>query len=127
LNDERALLTLYDEAVSGGTIGSTESDRLRFFAAAEHAGGKGTRNPPGLFVAVVKRRLWSYISHAEEESARRRLRNYPWSACRAQRKQPPKTHRQAPTSGCFQPRDEADPQQVRELVRRSLASVQEAA
>ena len=45
LKDTGRLLGLHDQAVARGLMGSSEADRLRFVAAAEHARavGSGTR------------------------------------------------------------------------------------
>lgn len=56
-----------------GLVGDGEADRLAFFAAAAHALRVGTRNQPGLFAAVVQRKLWHHITQADEDAARRIL------------------------------------------------------
>lgn len=67
------LETLRWEAVGKGILGPSEADRLRFMAAALHARRVADRNESGLFVAVVRGKLWHVISHADEEAARVRL------------------------------------------------------
>lgn len=79
LSDDQALLTLYEQATSQAILPRCESTRLQFFAAAEHARRCGQSNPPGLFVAVVRRRLWHHITQAEEDAARNRLRRHAFS------------------------------------------------
>lgn len=67
------LEALRREAVGKGILGPSEADRLRFMAAALHARRVADRNESGLFVAVVRGKLWHVISHADEEAARVRL------------------------------------------------------
>lgn len=69
-----ALNRRFREMVEGGLLEASEADRLRFFAAAQHALRVGRQNPCGLFYAVVTRGLWQFISHADEEGARALLR-----------------------------------------------------
>lgn len=76
LCDDQALLMLYEQATSRAILPRCESTRLQFFAAAEHARRCGQSNPPGLFVAVVRRRLWHHITQAEEDAARVRLKRH---------------------------------------------------
>ncbi len=73
LSDVRRLSELHRQAVAACVISRSECDKLRFFAAAEHAKAIGTRNPCGLFSTVVRRGLWSFISSADEDTALRRL------------------------------------------------------
>ncbi|MBI1826044.1 MAG: hypothetical protein HY287_02510 [Planctomycetes bacterium] len=63
------LASLFEDAVGEGLVHESFTDRLRFFAAAEHAMRVGKRNPCGLFVAVVRRKLWRFISQGDEDSA----------------------------------------------------------
>lgn len=74
LSDSARLLTLYEQARLGGAVSSSEMDRLRFFTAAEHALAKGTRNPCGLFVHLVKHKLWKFCTERDEDLARQRLK-----------------------------------------------------
>ncbi|QDV90741.1 hypothetical protein RAS2_18240 [Phycisphaerae bacterium RAS2] len=74
LRDPTRLLELFRQAVIARLVSTSECDRLRFFAAAEHAKTIGTRNPCGLFVTVVRRRLWQFATQGDEDAARRRLR-----------------------------------------------------
>jgi hypothetical protein len=87
LRDPRRLDELRRQAVSVGLVNHSECDRLRFFAAAEHAKIIGTRNPCGLFAALVRRKLWHYATQDDENSARRRLRSACLTAIRL-RKEP---------------------------------------
>lgn len=73
LEDVRRRQRVMHLARESGWIGKSESDRLRLFAAAEHALRLGASNPCGLFVAVVRRGLWHHISNETEDIARRKL------------------------------------------------------
>jgi len=73
LSDPSRLLRLHAQAATEGRITRSENDRLKFFAAAEHARAVGTKNPCGLFAAIVNRGLWSYITQAAEDRARQKL------------------------------------------------------
>lgn len=75
LRDGRTLRVLYQQAVGKAIVSASESDELRFFAAAEHARVRGSTNPPGLFIAVLRRGLWSYITQSEEDVARKRIQH----------------------------------------------------
>lgn len=74
LSDTGRLLELFRQAVRAGLVRRSEHDRLQFVAAAEPASAAGVRNPAGLFVHLVRRRLWQYLTLADEEAARRRLK-----------------------------------------------------
>ncbi len=74
LRDVRRLEALRRGAYAKGYITGSECDRLRFFGAAEHALAIGTKNPSGLFVTMVRRGLWKFITQDDEDAARRRLR-----------------------------------------------------
>mgnify|MGYP001566672779 CR=1 FL=1 len=73
LRDPSRLDALYRDAATRGLLRVSESTRLAFFAAAEHAIADGITNVPGLLVAIVRRGLWRNITQADEERARRRL------------------------------------------------------
>jgi len=71
-DDRRSVVrldSLFKQAVDSGLVRESSAERLRFFAAAEHAARVGTRNPCGLFVAIVRRWLWSYVSQGDEDRA----------------------------------------------------------
>ena len=68
------LLDLHAQAVAAGYISPSEADRLNFFAAANHARVIGSRNPPGLFVRIVRSGLWNFLTQDDEERARVQLR-----------------------------------------------------
>lgn len=73
LGNERRLAALFEQAVRRGWVTECGSDRLNFWAAAEHARSAGSRNMPGLFVWVVKHRRWGFITQRDEDAARDRL------------------------------------------------------
>ncbi len=73
LCDAKRLLELHRQAAGFGLISQSECDRLRFFAAAEHAKAIGTQNPCGLFATVVRKGLWRYITQDDEDLAVRAL------------------------------------------------------
>ena len=65
-------------------VGSSEADRLKFFAAAEHALAIGKGNPPGLFAWLVRNGCWRYLTSADEDAARRRLKLHDFGPPRGQ-------------------------------------------
>jgi hypothetical protein len=73
LKSTSRLLDLHRQAVARGLVTASEADRLRFIGAAEHALAIAT-NPAALFAWLVLRGCWRYITGADEDSARRRLR-----------------------------------------------------
>lgn len=66
-----SLRGLFVRAVRGGMVRACEADALKFAGAAVHARRVGTRNVAGLFATVVRRGLWSHVSHEDEDRARR--------------------------------------------------------
>jgi len=80
LRDTGRLLRLHEQAVARKLVGASEADRLRFVAAAEHARAVGTRNPPGLFVRLVRGRLWRFLTQADEDTAAGRLKRHLFGA-----------------------------------------------
>jgi len=80
LRDTGRLLRLHEQAVAREVVGASEADRLRFVAAAEHARAVGTRNPPGLFVRLVRGRLWRFLTQADEDAAVGRLKRHLFGA-----------------------------------------------
>jgi hypothetical protein len=73
LTDRTRLTCLFQQACAAGYVHPTQSDRLNFFAMAEHARAVGTRNVSGLFAANVRHRRWQVLTLADEDAARRRL------------------------------------------------------
>lgn len=76
LADVGRLLELHGQAAGRGLIGTSEADRLKFLAAAEHARAVGRVNPCGLLARLVRGGLWDYATQGEEGSASRRLREH---------------------------------------------------
>ena len=76
LREPERLFELHAQAVDSGLVGSSESDRLKFFAAAEHARVIGTTNPCGLFARLVRSKLWHYLTQDDEDAANRRLKGF---------------------------------------------------
>jgi len=68
------MASLFEQAVERGFVRECAGDRLRFFAAAEHALRVGTLNPCGLFITVVRYGLWKHLSQADENRALEKLR-----------------------------------------------------
>jgi len=80
LKDTGRLLVLLAQAIARDLVGTSEADRLRFVAAAEHALAVGKGNPPGLFLYLVRGRLWRYLTQEDEDRASRRLKLYLFGA-----------------------------------------------
>lgn len=74
LVDPHRLRRLCDEAVERGWIRDSEHERLRVCSAAVHARRVGRSNPCGLFVAVLRRGLWTYLSNDDDDAGRGLLR-----------------------------------------------------
>ena len=62
--------TLFWQAVDMRWLRESEMDALNFLAAAVRARFGKARDPVRVFVAIVKRGLWTHITCAEEERAR---------------------------------------------------------
>jgi hypothetical protein len=73
LQDPQRLLALHSQARRLGLVNGSAMERLQFFAAAERANRIG-RDPCGLFAAIVRRRLYGFISQGEEDAAHKRLK-----------------------------------------------------
>jgi hypothetical protein len=89
LQDTGRTLELYGQAVKAGLVTGSEADRLRFVAAAEHARAIGTTNPCGLFVRLVRGRLWSFLTQDDEDAANARLKRHLHGAPRPPSGAPP--------------------------------------
>jgi hypothetical protein len=76
LRQTNRLLELHSQAVDAGLIGPSESERLKFVAAAEHAWTVGSSNPSGLFSRLVRSKLWHYLTQDDEDAANRRLKAF---------------------------------------------------
>lgn len=118
LADPERLLRLFEDACRARLVAESEADRLAFFGMAAHATCHGRRNPCGLFVSGVTRRLWRHISLTDEDSARRTLgRLQTLSAGKGAIRE---TSPRMPRGACSE-----RPDVVRRLVADSLASVGE--
>jgi len=73
LHDDHRLASVFGRACDSRLLNYCESDRLRFFAAAEHALRLGTRNPCGLFAETVRKSGWHMLTQVDEDRARVRL------------------------------------------------------
>lgn len=71
LREPRRTLILHAEAMRRGWVNGSEADRLKVLAAGQHALRHGQRNPAGLFVTLLKRGLWHFLSLEDEDKARR--------------------------------------------------------
>ncbi len=69
------LQLLCQEACARGWIRSSEHDTLRVFSAAAHARRVGRTNPCGLFVVVLRRGLWMYLSNDDDDTGRALFRS----------------------------------------------------
>jgi hypothetical protein len=74
LKDTGRLLELHGQAAARGLVSSSEADRLRFVGAAEHALAIGRGNPPGLFIHLVRGKLWRYLTQEDEDRAHARIK-----------------------------------------------------
>ena len=74
LRDAVRLDILYRRACAVGSLPHSQSNRLQWFAAAERALSEGTENPCGLFMAICRKKLWSYITQKHEDAARAKLK-----------------------------------------------------
>jgi hypothetical protein len=63
---------LYRQACIRGWLVPGEANRLNVFAAAVRAREVG-RDPPRVFVTLLRRRLWHHVTQAQEDRARRAL------------------------------------------------------
>jgi hypothetical protein len=70
------LLELFRQAARAGLLRPSAADRLRFLSAAEHARLIGSKSPCGLFVHLVRHRLWHFATQADEDAALARLKRY---------------------------------------------------
>lgn len=67
------LLQLFEQARAHGLMQNGHLHQLNFIAAAEHARVRGSNNPPGLFMHVVRKKLWHFITEADEDAVRAKL------------------------------------------------------
>lgn len=76
LKDTTRLLDLLGQAVARGLVSVSEANRLRFVASAEHALAIGKDNPAGLFVYLVRGKLWRYLTQDDEDRANGRIKAF---------------------------------------------------
>lgn len=76
LKDTGRLLDLHKQAMGLDLVTASEADCLKFVAAAEHARVIGTRNPCGLFVRIVRGKLWQFLTQDDEDAANQRLKRH---------------------------------------------------
>jgi hypothetical protein len=77
--DIERLLELHRQGVKCGLVSGSEFERLMWVAAAERARTlPDVRNPAGVFLRLVKAKLWrqGYLSEGQIEAANRRLKEY---------------------------------------------------
>ncbi len=67
------LLELFEQAKAQGLVRNGHLHQLNFIAAAEHARVRGSSNPPGLFMHLVRKKLWHFITEADEDAVRAKL------------------------------------------------------
>jgi hypothetical protein len=82
LQDMGRLIELHHQAIAEGLVTPSERDRLRFVAAAEHARVIGTQNPCGLFVHLVRGRLYHFLTQDDEDAANVRIKRHLYGAPR---------------------------------------------
>ena len=75
LRDTGRLLDLHEQAIDQKLVTTSEADRLKFLAGAEHAKAVGSK-PCRLFAWMVRGRRWEFITQADEDAARTRLKQH---------------------------------------------------
>lgn len=75
LKEAGSLLELYRQAIASGLASKGEAGRLDFFAMAHRARTRGQR-PGALFVWLLRERKTEFITIADEDAARRQLREH---------------------------------------------------
>lgn len=119
LHDPRRLEVLHRQAIAAALISQSDCDKLRFFAAAEHAKAIGTQNPCGLFATVVRKGLWRYITQDDEDVAVQVLKRISPS-CGTCDDEPSERRFVRIDNG-----PELDPAKIRALVQASLEATDE--
>jgi hypothetical protein len=89
LRDTARLLDLFQQAQQQGLIGKSDSARLTFVAAAEHACIMGASNPCGLFATLIRHQLWHYVTDRDEDAASARLKQHWYGRASPRRPVPP--------------------------------------
>ena len=93
LSSTERLLGLFGQATKQGLLPDSEAGLLRFVGAAEHARTIGTRNPCGLFVHLVRRKRWEFITQADEDAALARIKRHRYGRTRRASIPPRRTQR----------------------------------
>lgn len=75
LADTEALLELHKQAVEKKLADDCEGGRIDFFAMAERARSRGQK-PAALFMWLLREKKTSFVTIADEDAARRRLRKH---------------------------------------------------
>ena len=75
--DTARCLELFRQAVRCGLMpNDSEHSRLRWMAAVERARTVEARNPAGVFLTLVKRRLWKHLSEGQFDGANARIKRH---------------------------------------------------
>ncbi len=74
LKDPKRLMHLYKDAVDRGLVGSSEPDRLKFFAAAQYVYRTKSKNPPALFHWIVAHGKWDRVRCVDEDRGSRQVK-----------------------------------------------------
>jgi len=111
LRSAERLFELYSQACGRGWVRRGEAGALSVFAAAARARRCGERNPPGMFVSILRRGLWSHITAMDEDAALRRFRTVAWRLTRRTRRPGRKSSTQLTR------------REIRELVRAAKVEV----
>lgn len=109
---------LYRQAVRRRILDGTESDALNFVCAAARALSVPCRSPERVFMGIVRRRLWSHVTLAQEDRARS-------SMARFRRSRPEAFRPERPVPSILGPRFEREGptvarSEIRDLIQRSL-------
>ena len=75
-SDVGRALELFRQAAKCGLVPDSEHSRLLWLAAIERARTVPARNPAGVFLFIVKNRLWKYLSDGHFEAANARLKAF---------------------------------------------------
>lgn len=75
LRNTGRLLELHEQAVEQKLVTTSEADRLKFVAGAEHAKAVGAK-PCRLFAWIAWKGRWEFITQADEDAARIRLKQH---------------------------------------------------
>ncbi len=109
---------LYRQAVRRRILDGTESDALNFVCAAARALSVPCRSPERVFMGIVRKRLWSHVTLAQEDRARS-------SMARFRRSRPEAFRPERPVPSILGPRFEREGptvarSEIRELIKHSL-------